>query len=137
MRQLDYLLDTDVCVDCLRGRRAVRDSVAAHRTISAIASITLAELMFGAVRSHESEENREAVGELLRSLAVLPLQWEVALRFAHIKLDLQHKGLPLPDFDLLIAATALAHGLVLVTGNTSHFERIPELKLENWREANG
>ena len=36
--------------------------------------------------------------------------------------------------DLFIAATALTEGLILVTGNVDHFNRIPGLKIENWME---
>jgi predicted nucleic acid-binding protein len=46
--------------------------------------------------------------------------------------SLQKSGNPLDDFDLIIAATALAHNLILVTNNTSHFNRIEGLKLSNW-----
>jgi tRNA(fMet)-specific endonuclease VapC len=43
-------------------------------------------------------------------------------------------GRPIGDIDLCIAGIAVRHGLIVVTNNTRHFERIPELPLENWLE---
>ena len=39
------------------------------------------------------------------------------------------------DFDVLIAATALDAGILLVTGNVEHFQRVPGLELESYREG--
>ena len=63
---------------------------------------------------------------------VLPLTEDVAARAARIYAELRSRGEPLDDADILIAATALVHGLVLVTNNERHFGRIPELRLDNW-----
>lgn len=63
---------------------------------------------------------------------VLPLTEAVAVRAARIYADLRSRGEPLDDADILIASTAMVHGLVLVTNNERHFGRIPELRLDNW-----
>jgi len=62
---------------------------------------------------------------------VLPIS-KVIRRFATEKARLWNIGQKLADFDLLIGATAVYHGLVLVTNNTKHFERMQSLQLENW-----
>jgi tRNA(fMet)-specific endonuclease VapC len=49
--------------------------------------------------------------------------------------ELRRRGEPLEDADILIAATALTHDLILVTDNEQHFQRIAELKVENWRRG--
>jgi predicted nucleic acid-binding protein len=49
-----------------------------------------------------------------------------------IKSDLESRGTPLDDFDLVIAATALAFNLTLVTNNEKHLQRVHGLRLENW-----
>ena len=62
----------------------------------------------------------------------LPVTQSVAERGAGIAAELRRKGRSCGDFDPLLAATALAYGLVLVTRNVRHFESIDELSLENW-----
>ncbi|MGA2796345.1 MAG: type II toxin-antitoxin system VapC family toxin [Thermoguttaceae bacterium] len=63
---------------------------------------------------------------------VLPLADSIIVRAADIYADLSVRGQLIQDADLLIAATALEHNLVLVTNNTSHFKRVPDLQLDNW-----
>jgi len=60
---------------------------------------------------------------------VLPYDEDVARVFGQVASELQAQGRPLADADLQIAATALRHGLELVTGNVHHFGRVPELKV--------
>ncbi len=45
---------------------------------------------------------------------------------------MEKRGMPLSDTDLMIASTALANDLVLITGNERHFTRINDLQVENW-----
>ena len=52
--------------------------------------------------------------------------------FGSIKADLERRGTPLADFDLIVASTALVLNYVLVTNNKSHFKRVPGLRMENW-----
>ena len=137
MKGTRYLLDTDTCVDHLRGVAPLDELLVTSMLEAAISSITLVELLYGAARSDRPRMNRETIAELVESVPVLALDWNAGLQFAQIKSELQDRGLIISDFDLLIGATALAHDLTLVTSNTSHFDRIPQLKLENWREANG
>ncbi|MGH2594189.1 MAG: type II toxin-antitoxin system VapC family toxin [Anaerolineae bacterium] len=53
---------------------------------------------------------------------------------ADLHATLRGQGKLLPDADLLIAATALARGYTLITRNLKHFQRIPDLQLENWAD---
>ena len=134
VRRLRHLLDTDMCVDYLRDRHPTAALVGGSQVAAAISCVTLAELLHGATRSDQPVANTEAVAEFVSGVVVLSLDWHVARQFGELKTDLHHRGIPLANFDLLIAATARVHDLVLVTANTAHFERIPGLKLENWRE---
>jgi len=52
--------------------------------------------------------------------------------YGRLRADLERRGVPLNDTDLMIASIALRHDLTLVTGNPRHFSRLPGLKLENW-----
>ena len=62
----------------------------------------------------------------------LPITQPISLRAAELAADLQRKGQGIGTADIFLAATALAHQLVLVTRNTRHFCRVPGLSLENW-----
>ena len=57
-----------------------------------------------------------------------------AEQFGCFKALLRRAGRPIGDIDLFIAGVAVRHGLTVVTNNTEHFARIPELPLENWLE---
>jgi tRNA(fMet)-specific endonuclease VapC len=63
---------------------------------------------------------------------VVPFDEAAAERFAVVATDLRQSGTPIGVFDTLVAAQALALGLVVVTNNTRHFGRVRGLKVENW-----
>jgi tRNA(fMet)-specific endonuclease VapC len=63
---------------------------------------------------------------------ILPLDLEACERATEIYATLRSSGTLIPDADILIAAIALTHDCVLVTNNTQHYQRIPDLELENW-----
>lgn len=130
-----YLLDTDICVDYLRDRLPVADRVQVQADLSGAAMVTAAELLHGAALSRDPVHNRAGVMDLLGLLTLLDFDWDCALTFGQLKADLQERGQLIPDFDLVVAATALTHSLTLVTANMAHFARIPKLHTENWREV--
>ncbi len=128
-----FLLDSDICVFWRRGRASVQEHLLAVKPEAiAISAITLAELRYGADCSNQPDGNHEAIDDFISAITVLGTESTIARHFGKIKAPLRQQGLLLEDFDLLIAATALAHNLVLVTNNTKHFRRIPNLRLENW-----
>jgi len=55
------------------------------------------------------------------------------VRAADLYADLYRSGHLISDADILIAATALVHGLTLITGNVAHFQHISGLPLASWR----
>jgi tRNA(fMet)-specific endonuclease VapC len=65
-------------------------------------------------------------------LEVLPYGFKAAQHYGAIRAALEKQGRPIGINDLHIAAHARSEGLVLVTNNTSEFERVPALELENW-----
>ncbi len=66
---------------------------------------------------------------------VLLLTDKMVVRAADIYALLHRQGQLIGDAHILIAATALVHGLVLITENVAHFGRIPNLTIESWRAA--
>jgi tRNA(fMet)-specific endonuclease VapC len=101
----------------------------------ALAAITASELLHGvhradgAVRRGRRERFVETV---LTAVPVLPFTLEVARIHARLWADLQRRGEPIGAHDLLIAATALTHGMAVVTLNRRHFEKIPDLEIALW-----
>jgi len=126
------LLDTDVCVEILRGNQRVIERRRSTEDEVATTWVTAAELYYGAARSAAPEENRLLVSSFLATLEVLGPDRAAVERFGVLKASLEGEGRRLADFDLLIAAAALAAGAVLVTGNRRHYRRVPGLELEDW-----
>ena len=101
----------------------------------AISAITASELLHGVHRAETASrrERRERfIGTILDSLSILPFTLETARVHAAIWADLVKHGVIIGAHDILIGATALTHGLTLVTTNRRHFERIDGLKLSVW-----
>ncbi len=126
------ILDTDVCIEILRGnekvierRREVDDDIATTW-------ITASELTYGAEKSGASDRNLTLVTEFLGTLPILGLDLPSALEFGRRKVRLERAGMRIADADLLIAAITLANGASLVTGNRRHYERIENLRIEDW-----
>jgi tRNA(fMet)-specific endonuclease VapC len=128
------LVDTDVCVWFLRGHARVRDRfrAVAYNNCS-VSEITVAELVFGIHCSADPGKNRSRLDLLLLDIKVVPISPAIEL-FAKEKARLAGLGTPVADFDLLIGATAIHHGLTLVTNNTKHFQRIQGIQLEDWTQ---
>jgi len=126
------LLDTDTCIEILRGNRDVIERRSEIQDIVGTTWMTAAELHFGAARSNQPGPNRRVVSAFLETLPVLGLDAASAQRFGELKAELESKGRRLADADLLIASVALSSGALLVTGNTRHYDRIPNLQTENW-----
>lgn len=128
-----YLLDTDICIHWLRGNLRVHGQFAAIGPQAiAVSTITLAELHYGASSSARADENHAAIDDFVSALTVIDVTSSVARRFGEIKATLRAIGKLIEDFDLMLAATAVEHGLCLVSNNIAHFERISDLRLENW-----
>lgn len=130
---MSYLLDTDMCIYWLNGWQSVKDKLLTAGWVQvAISVITQAELYYGAYNSSRVTENLKRADDFVKQLPILPLHESTLKRFGALKAQLRQSGQPLPDFDLLIASAALVENRVLVTNNTRHYQRIPDLQLENW-----
>lgn len=133
---MTHLLDTDTCIYWLNGVEPVRKQLEAVGMGNvAISVITAAELYFGAYNSARVAENLARAETFVKQMTALPLSDTALKVFGQLKADLRRQGRPVADFDLLIASTALAENRILVTNNTRHYQRIPELQLENWTTA--
>lgn len=128
-----YALDTNSVSYFLKGRGRVAERLLAvpPRSVG-LPSIVLYELDYGASRSHAPRGLRERLDVLLGSIRILPFGEAEARAAARIRLTLEKAGSPIGPMDLLIAATALEQGAVLVTHNVKEFGRIRGLRVEDW-----
>ncbi len=132
---MSVLLDTDTVSAVLtRSPRLDRQQVQrVPRAAWAVSTITVGEILFGVAKSGRHEDVRAELEErFLPTIIVMVFDLPSALVYARLRADLERQGRRLDDPDLRIAATALAHGLTLITGNEKHFARVPELRVENW-----
>jgi len=131
---MHWLLDTDVCIAILREHAPTLERVRAESPADlAIASMTEAELRFGALRSSNPAAGEARIDALLSApIAVLPFDRAAARRYAAVRQALGRA--PIGNPDLVIASTALANGLTMVTGDVREFSRVPGLDVETWGE---
>lgn len=130
---MPYLFDTDAISELLRPR-PLPDYLDWLETVPReeqyTSAVVVGELYKGAFRSTDRDRHlRNIEDRVLPSVTSLPYDVAVARVFGQVRAHLEDLGQVLPDADLQIAATALHHGLDLVTGNLRHFERVPELEI--------
>lgn len=133
---MSYLLDSNVWIGLLRQSSAVladRFRAMAPTADIRICSVVVAELWYGCARSAEPADNRAAVTALTAPFPSFPYDDAAADHFATLRRRLESLGQVIGPFDLQIAAIALAHGCTLVTHNTSEFNRVPGLLVEDWQ----
>ncbi len=131
-----YLLDTCVISDFIKGETGTKTRLkqTPPREI-AISSITMMELRYGLeLNPRRAEKVEPIIASLLYSVTILPFGILEAQQTAKIRATLKSQGQPIGAYDLLIAATALQHNLIMVTSNQREFERVDNLQIENWRE---
>lgn len=131
---MNYCLDTNAVIDYLKGRstnllKQIQDK---RPDRIKIPSIVRAELLFGALKSAQPDENRAKVELFLAPFEILDFDRSAADRYAHTRLELDKAGTPIGPNDLVIAATVLASSATLVTHNTREFSRVPGLLVEDW-----
>ena len=126
------LLDTDICVELLRGNNNIIEKRQGYDENVAISFMTVAELFYGAEKSNNKSKNTSLIEEFLLTVDILHSDLEILKKFGTLKAILAKAGNILSDADIFIAATAIVKCNMLVTGNINHFRRVEELRMENW-----
>jgi len=122
-----YLLDTTEAVYYLRGEPGVVEDFQSRKNEGLAASIiSVAELYEGVFRSRNVEAAESAVRDFLDEVAVLGIDEGIARVFGQERARLRQVGIRMSDLDLFIAATALYHGLTLLTSDKD-FARVESL----------
>ncbi|EKE14538.1 MAG: hypothetical protein ACD_12C00439G0003 [uncultured bacterium] len=127
-----YLADTDVIIDFLKNQKPAIDLFNKINSESIkISVITFIEIEYGIKKSYHPEKKKEEFINFMNefSVEIITINPTIAEEFVKLKIDLEKQKQPLSDFDLLIASTAIANNLSLVTRNTKHFKRIKNLHL--------
>lgn len=133
---IGYLLDTDICIDLIKGRSPSLDArlLACDAGEVAISTITMFELAYGAHKSTQPVRNRAALTAFFLPLVLVPFDARAAMLAAEARALLERSGAPIGPNDLLTAAQALALGVPIVTNNEREFRRVPRLRIENWTQ---
>ena len=134
---MKYLLDTNVMIHLMNNQQPLSGNVMAHDPKDlAISGFTVAELAYGVENSSPEMKERN---RLARAALIAPFQQiyhddSITQSYGKIKAYLVQNKIysPKNEFDILIAATAVAKDITLVTQNVKDFEKIPSLKIEDW-----
>ena len=130
---MKYLLDTNIVSAWAKqsSPAVLKKMLGLSPDQLAISAMVQHELLFGLALAPRI---RSAVPthEFLAIVTILPFTSACALRAADLRANLSKRGQPIGPYELLIAATALAHDLIMVTHNTAEFSRVDGLQLEDW-----
>src|SRR5438128_980471 len=132
----ESLLDTDILSEVLK-RKDQQVLANAGRYLAqyqrfGFSGITAYEI----IRGMKATQATRQLADFLKTMStsdVFPVSMPVLMHAADLWVDANAGGHPKDDADLIIAATALETGRMLVTGNTSHFAWIVGLRLADWR----
>lgn len=132
-----FMLDTDTCSYIMkRSHPMVLKRLQALPVSDVCMSvISKAELIYGVEVSPRHAQDAAALAAFLPYVEALEFADDAAVHYAEIRADLKKQGALIGANDLFIAAHARALGLVLVTNNTAEYERVSNLKLENWTQT--
>ena len=109
-----YLLDTNIIIALFAGDGLIKERLIQIEEVFT-SPFVLGELYYGAYRSRQSRRNIGRIDELALKSAILPCDSDTAQHYGMVKNQLSKKGTPIPENDLWIAASAIQHGLILVT----------------------
>lgn len=133
------IVDTDILSEYLRGKNEdvqdrARVYLEEHGRFT-VSVVTMSEVVRGRHQANQPERATQFLEWANQSAAVLGFDVASAAKAGEIAGTMLKGGTPLAVADVIIAATAVVHEVVLVTGNTKHYERLAPfgLRLENWR----
>lgn len=129
---MGILIDSDIIIDLLNNQNSAinffKDTTISKEIFISI--ISWAEVVYG-FKKNKSFNKEKLFQDFLEDYKVITISIDkmVAEKYLDVKIDLEAKRIPLDDFDLFIAATAMFNNLTLATRNTKHFKRIKKLQL--------
>ncbi len=132
---MKYLLDTCTVSDFVKGQPGVLARVkATPPNRLAVSALTRMEVNYGlALNVERARKLAPVLDAFFSAVATIPFDEADALAAAAIRAALKVKGQPIGAYDVLIAGTGVARGLVVVTSNAGEFQRVGGLQVEDWR----
>ncbi|HON80454.1 MAG TPA: type II toxin-antitoxin system VapC family toxin [Spirochaetota bacterium] len=129
-----YYLDTNICVYFLKGlhQSIVENIKKINPGNIKIPSIVKAELLYGAQKSQHKTKNLTNINRFLEPFDIIPFDDDCAITYSKIRASMELKGTIIGPNDYIIAATVVAKNGILVTNNTKEFQKVKNLKTENW-----
>ncbi len=128
-----YALDTNTLICFFKGLGNVHSKFLSKEPKSIyIPSIVIYELEVGIKKSTHSRTKHAQLQNLMEACHVIPFGVAESRVSAEIRIELERKGSLIGTMDLLIAGTAMANNLTLVTHNTREFQQVKTLRLEDW-----
>lgn len=134
-----YMLDSNVCVQLLQGydiklaNTFCEEIKASPSKKLYLSSIAYGELYHGALKSDLVIYNLIKLKELLRFFIIIPFDIGAAKTYGRVRLSLEGKGKPIGPNDFLIASHAVSLGAICVSNNLREFDRIADLRVEDWQ----
>ena len=129
---MSFLLDTDTCSVHLKRPAGLTSRLVRHSGRLHVSILTVGELLTWAKRRDAPPRRLAGIEDFLGEVDMLPIGKKVAEVFAELRAGQLDAGRLTPSTDLWIAATAIAHGLTLITHNTRDYKQIPGLSLADW-----
>ncbi|MEX0717365.1 MAG: type II toxin-antitoxin system VapC family toxin [Planctomycetaceae bacterium] len=129
---MSYLIDTDVCSAHLRQNPGVTRQFSQNIGRLNVSVLTVGELLSWTLRPKTPAKHHHGLLAMLSDVVVLEVTQSVAWEFGRVRSELLDRGQPVAAMDLMIAATALVHGLTVVTHDSKHFAKVPGLAVEDW-----
>ena len=130
---MKYMLETNICIYAIKNNSQVLAKLSQNIDEGiCISSIVKAEIEYGIYKSANYEKNRIAFETFLRNISIVSFDESAAKEYGKIRVDLERQGTPIGGNDLFIAAHCRALNYILITHNLKEFERVENLKLEDW-----
>jgi tRNA(fMet)-specific endonuclease VapC len=129
------MLDTDMCIFTITRKPAhIKRMFNTHIGQLCISAVTWGELICGAEKSEQVENNLATLDGFAARLEVLPFDKQASRQFGQVKAELELQGQKIGSYDAMIAGHARSQGLIVVTNNVREFKRVEGVRIVNWLE---
>ena len=129
-----YMLDTSICIYLINKKHPelAKKIIDIPRDKICMSSVTLAELEYGVAKSERINENAQSLKQFISVINVVDFDGLAAEKYGEVRAALERKGKTIGPLDMLIAGHAKSRGDTIITNNTSEFDRVDGLFVEDW-----